>query len=163
LFYPAAAYLHKNHKIISQLTQAKGTAANIKEIILTLSSREYEDLFPEKTKTNNLGRISQRECLEYYKKVDALLFPSLAESYGLPLLESMIIGIPIICSDLPYARWLCGDNAIYFNPHNVESISNSIYYLQNKVNNGWYPDWEPSLRKISTSWDCVGKKFISLL
>jgi glycosyltransferase involved in cell wall biosynthesis len=163
LFYPSAGYPHKNHKIISQLILNKEKIHNIKEIILTLDNKEYVSLFPETSLINNIGRVSPKVCLEYYGRVDALIFPSVAESYGLPLLEAMIIGLPIICSDLPFSHWLCGEEAIYFNPYKVESLTNSICELKSKLNNGWYPSWNSSLQKIPNSWDVVAKKIIKLL
>lgn len=46
----------------------------------------------------------------------ALLFPSRAEGFGLPLLEAAALGVPVVCSDLPVARELLGTNAVYLDP-----------------------------------------------
>jgi glycosyltransferase involved in cell wall biosynthesis len=51
-----------------------------------------------------IGQVPYQELLAYYKSVDALLFPSKIESFGLPLLEASCFGLPVIAADLPYAR-----------------------------------------------------------
>ncbi|WP_220790320.1 glycosyltransferase family 4 protein [Gluconacetobacter takamatsuzukensis] len=46
----------------------------------------------------------------------ALLFPSFAEGFGLPLLEALAMGIPCVCSDLPVFREIAGDLPVYLDP-----------------------------------------------
>ncbi|SDE66869.1 glycosyltransferase family 4 protein [Limimaricola pyoseonensis] len=46
----------------------------------------------------------------------ALVFPSLAEGYGLPPLEAAAMGVPVLCADLPVCRELLGDAAVYLDP-----------------------------------------------
>lgn len=46
----------------------------------------------------------------------ALLFPSLAEGFGLPAIEALMLGCPVICSDLPVFREILGDKAVYADP-----------------------------------------------
>ena len=55
-----------------------------------------------------------------------MVFPSLTESFGLGLVESMMAKCPVAAADLPYAHEVCGDAAVYFNPNNSESIANTI-------------------------------------
>ncbi len=98
-----------------------------------------------------------------YGEVDALFFPSTTESYGLPLLEAMALDIPILCSDLPYARWLCESEAIYFQPTDAKSASDAIAELRRRLMTGWRPDWSTALAKIPEDWDQVANKFIELL
>jgi glycosyltransferase involved in cell wall biosynthesis len=51
-----------------------------------------------------------------YGMADALLFPSLREGFGIPMLEAGLSGLPIFCADLPPFRHTAGDDAIYFDP-----------------------------------------------
>ena len=67
----------------------------------------------------------------------------------------MWIGLPIICPDLPYARALCGEQAIYFEPHNVNSLHAAIEELNKRRNLGWWPDWSSILDKIPRDWQEV--------
>ena len=100
--------------------------------------------------------------LEEYNKADALLFLSTAESYGFPLIEAMYIGLPIVCPNLPYALEICGDQALYFDPNCANSLMETITVLQQKIINGWYPDWRRQLQNIPISWDITATKFIDL-
>jgi len=45
---------------------------------------------------------------------DVFIFPSERESYGLPLVEALAAGVPILCSDIEPFRELAGDAAVYF-------------------------------------------------
>jgi len=64
-----------------------------------------------------------------YNACDVFLFPTLAEGYGIPLIESMVTGIPIVTSDLPITREVAGDAAILSTPDLtgcLEGISRAI-------------------------------------
>ena len=98
-----------------------------------------------------------------YSRVDALFFPSVAESYGSPLVEAMVTGLPVVCSDLPFARWMCGDEGIYFDPHDQKSASAALAELSHRLESGWRPDWRKALGKLPRDWDAVGEAFLELL
>jgi glycosyltransferase involved in cell wall biosynthesis len=95
--------------------------------------------------------------------VDALFFPSLAESYGLPLVEAMVMGLPVVCADLPYAHWLCADQALYFDPADPAAAREAIAELDRRRLAGWRPDWSRALARIPKSWNEVGARFLELL
>jgi glycosyltransferase involved in cell wall biosynthesis len=66
------------------------------------------------------------ELMPYYRTAACLLFPSLYESSGLPPIEAMTFGCPVIVSDIPALRERCGDAAIYCDPYSTESIRNTV-------------------------------------
>jgi len=51
-----------------------------------------------------VGTRPYAELLAYYKSATALLFPSVLESFGLPLIEAAAFGTPVFAADLPYAH-----------------------------------------------------------
>ena len=63
--------------------------------------------------TADMPGLSRSELRAAYESCDALVMPSRCESLGLPLLEGMRLGIPIVALDRPYAREVCGDAAVY--------------------------------------------------
>lgn len=63
-----------------------------------------------------LGHCSDEELATWLAHSRALLFPSFAEGYGLPLMEALAAGVPVIASDLPVFRELAGPVPEYLNP-----------------------------------------------
>ena len=97
-----------------------------------------------------------------YGAVDALLFLSKKESYGFPLLEAMFLGLPVICPDLPYAKTLCGNQAIYFDPDSIESLRTALVELTTLLSDNWKPDWSEQLRSVPKNWEDVASTFLDL-
>jgi glycosyltransferase involved in cell wall biosynthesis len=163
LFYPANNYPHKNFKIFEAMNDFVNQIEFPVRVIITLNSTEISPSIAKLNWLKCVGRLTPEECLKQYEQVTALFFPSLLESYGLPLVESMTAGLPIICSDLPYARWLCEDQAIYFDPLSAKSACEAIDELHRRMADKWQVNWKQALAKIPNSWDEVANKFIDLL
>lgn len=73
---------------------------------------------------------------QYYsliKYAKALIYPSLYEGFGIPILESLCLKTPVICSDLPVFRKSFGDLPIYFESSNSSSLSNALEKLSDIV------------------------------
>jgi glycosyltransferase involved in cell wall biosynthesis len=60
---------------------------------------------------------------EEYERCAALIYPSLVEGLGLPPLEALSAGCPVICADIPALRETCGDAAWYVDPHDPEPLA----------------------------------------
>lgn len=69
-----------------------------------------------------IGPKFGQELADLYRTVDACIFPSFCEAFGHPLVEAMAVGKPVVCSDLPYAREICGDHAIYMDTDDPEDL-----------------------------------------
>jgi glycosyltransferase involved in cell wall biosynthesis len=158
LIYPAADYPHKNHQLLSRID----TNADWPVKHLTLTIDGVEQLAPALSWIEYRGFLSPQEMIDAYAQVDALLFLSKKESYGFPLLEAMFIGLPIVCPDLPYAHELCGDNALYFDPDEPESLRQALLTLQARLDHGWWPDWQERLVNIPKDWDSVAQKMLEV-
>ena len=152
LFYPAAAYPHKNHALLSRATPPSG-AWPVESLLLTVAPEA--DPNPRLGWIRCVGMLSPEAMLAAYADVDALLFLSIAESYGFPLVEAMWIGLPIVCPDLPYAHSLCGDQALYFDPTRIDSLQRALQDLQQRLQAGWWPDWSARLVGLPRDWDAV--------
>ena len=153
LIYPAASYPHKNHKLLSAITRANADTWPVQRLVLTVGC----ELNPAPTVPwiDCVGFLSAQQMIQAYSHMDALLFLSRDESYGFPLVEAMFVGLPVICPDLPYARILCGAQAIYFAPNHVASLKRAIETLKLRLDAGWWPDWTKQLAVIPASWDKV--------
>lgn len=60
---------------------------------------------------------------------EALVLPSFAEGFGLPVLEAQAAGTPVACSDLPALHEAGGETAVFFNPHDAATIASALNSL----------------------------------
>ena len=73
-----------------------------------------------------LSGCSDQELTRHLAPACALLFPSRAEGYGLPLMEAFGLGVPVIASDLPVFRELAGDVPLYLDPLDAKGWEQAI-------------------------------------
>ena len=78
--------------------------------------------------------VSDNQLTKLYSNAKMLVFPSFYEGFGLPPLEAMSCGCPVIISDIPVLRELYENSALYINPCSVENIKNAISNLLNDSN-----------------------------
>ena len=64
--------------------------------------------------------------LDLYACADVLVFPSLYEGFGLPVLEAMASGVPVACGNVSSLPEVAGDAASYFCPNSIEDISDAV-------------------------------------
>lgn len=69
-----------------------------------------------------LGHLTNSELVAWYKGAECLLFPSLYESFGLPVIEAMACGCPVVASNISALREVCGSAASYCDPIDIASI-----------------------------------------
>lgn len=72
------------------------------------------------------GYLKENDMPFFYKNADALIYPSLYEGFGLPALEAMASGTPVITSDIPTIKETAKDGALYVNPENSDSIAKAM-------------------------------------
>jgi glycosyltransferase involved in cell wall biosynthesis len=73
-----------------------------------------------------LGRVPYEQVLAYHRGALALVFPSLIETFGHPLLEAMLVGTPVLAADIPSFREIAGDAALYFPPRDPERLAGLV-------------------------------------
>ena len=73
-----------------------------------------------------LGRVSDEELRNLYLNARFLVFPSLYEGFGLPVLEAQTFGVPVIASDIPVLREVAGKAGAFFEVDNADALANSI-------------------------------------
>lgn len=91
--------------------------------------KKTQDLLEKSKRNPNIefkSHISDNELTLLYNESKLFLFPSFYEGFGLPPLEAMACGTPVITSNLSSMPEVCGDAAIYIDPHSVEDISQKI-------------------------------------
>ncbi len=74
---------------------------------------EFSSLL-QKPGVMHLGYIADEELPALYSGCKAFVFPSLYEGFGIPVIEALACGAPVLCSDIPVFREIAGDAATYF-------------------------------------------------
>tara|TARA_E500000178_G_C17004007_1_gene747192 strand:+ start:1213 stop:2247 length:1035 start_codon:yes stop_codon:yes gene_type:complete len=131
--YIADGNAHKNHNNLLEAWSLLGKNGFKPKLFLTLSENdklllkkiEYLCLV-EGLEIYNIDKNNRHDILDIYKSSEALIFPSLYESFGLPLIEASQMGLPILASELDYVREAC-DPVETFDPNSPKSIMKAVY------------------------------------
>jgi glycosyltransferase involved in cell wall biosynthesis len=125
LLYPTHVGAHKNIRFLQSMLRSCQETLPV-PVLLTLTATK-DDLLGSRTLASWLGSsvelvqfigsVERSELPDLYASHDILVFPSLCESFGFPLLEAMVSGMPIAVSNLDWAHELCGKAALYADPH----------------------------------------------
>jgi glycosyltransferase involved in cell wall biosynthesis len=112
------------------------------------------------------GYIADQDLAVLYSLSKLLLFPSLSEGFGMPVVEAMACGAPVITSSISCLPEIAGDAAILVDPFNVEEIANGINRLatnealrNEKITQGLINakrfSWDQTARKVLGLYDAV--------
>ncbi len=108
------------------------------------------------------GYLNDLELRVVYSLAAAFIFPSLCEGFGLPLLEAMASGIPVMASQTSALPEICQDAALYFDPEQPEDIAEKILHLLKD------PDLRKDLiergekRVLNFSWESMAEQTLSI-
>ncbi len=72
------------------------------------------------------GWVDEDELAALYRAATAMVLPSFVEGFGLPVLEALQAGVPVLCSDIAAHREIAGEAAVWFDPHDVASIAAAV-------------------------------------
>ena len=86
----------------------------------------------QRPRVRELGRLTDEELVEAYRRCDMVVFASLYEGFGLPILEAQAMGRPVITSNFGAMREAAGDGALLVDPYSVEEIRAAILRLKNE-------------------------------
>lgn len=73
------------------------------------------------------GRLTDEEVMGLLRRARALVFPSLYEGFGIPPLEAMLAGCPVLASDIPPVREVCAQAAWFFDPHDARALATLVH------------------------------------
>lgn len=134
LFYIGSLYPHKNIDVVLKaLSEIKNK--DLKLVVATANNVFYKR-FLKQVKKYNLekkvitpGFIKDEHLQKVYKEAKALIFPSKMEGFGLPGLEAMLCGCPVISSDASCLPEVYSNAALYFDPDDYRSLIKKINSL----------------------------------
>jgi alpha-1,3-rhamnosyl/mannosyltransferase len=76
-----------------------------------------------------LGPVRREQILPLFAGADLYAFPSRHEGFGIPVLEAMAQGTPVVCADIPALREVAGDAAVFVAPDDVDAWVDAITAL----------------------------------
>lgn len=130
--YVADGVPHKNHQVLLDAWCLLAQEGLRPSLALTLSARDRALsarvdalVATQGLAVSNIGEFSHESLFDLYGSARALIFPSLCESYGLPLIEASAVGLPIVASELDYVRDVC-QPAVTFDPTSPHSIAAAV-------------------------------------
>lgn len=85
--------------------------------------RKLIDSSPIKNRVTHLGYLSDADLLSQYLKCKALIYPSIYEGFGIPILEALNLDTPVLTSKGTVMEEIAGESAMYFDPYDVDSIA----------------------------------------
>jgi glycosyltransferase involved in cell wall biosynthesis len=84
---------------------------------------------PRKDEIQVLGYVSDSKLEELYRRAAIFAFPSLDEGFGMPVLDAMARGVPVLTSNVSAMPEVAGDAALLVDPHNIASIAEGLCRL----------------------------------
>jgi len=137
-FYPANPWPHKNHAgLFRALALVRETSGEAIPLVCTgrLAGEERGALplareagLPE-GQVADLGFVDAADLPALYRAARLLVFPSLFEGFGIPMLEAMASGCPVACSESTSLPELGGDAVRYFDPRSEASMAGALEEL----------------------------------
>jgi glycosyltransferase involved in cell wall biosynthesis len=104
------------------------------EVIGELTDSQRSLLKANGTCFKELGRISHKEVCEAYNRCDFVIFASLYEGFGLPILEAQSVGRPVITSNCSSMPEVAGGAALLVDPHSTASIRDAVVQIIQSAN-----------------------------
>lgn len=141
-------------------------AANL--VVGDLSAKYIEKCLPgeenafARSRIHSIGYVENRHLPVLIKMSQGFLYPSLRESFGLPLLEAMACGVPVITSDSSSMPEIAQDAAIKVNPKCKKSLANAMTSLWSS--NVWKSHFKQRAIKRSSefSWNRMSSEYVHL-
>jgi glycosyltransferase involved in cell wall biosynthesis len=137
MFYPAATWPHKNHrklfealKILKELHRFDG------QLVLTgVAMQAHDEVLAEigrqglQKDVKALGFLAYEDLPWLFNLARMMVFPSLFEGFGIPLVEAMACGCPVACSKVTSIPEVVGKAGMFFDPASAEDIAEKIWML----------------------------------
>lgn len=133
ILYVGSAFPHKNlERFISAFSLLKEQHPDLKLVLVgkrELHSKQLERWSKKIEHHEDIiftGFVPDEELKWYYEHAKAYVFPSLSEGFGLPALEAMVHGCPVVSSNTTCLPEVCGDAAHYFDPEDIHEMAQKI-------------------------------------
>jgi glycosyltransferase involved in cell wall biosynthesis len=132
LYFPGHTWHHKNHRAaVTALRILRDKYGLTMELVCTGGPREGQSGLDQQIEAEHLpvrflGYCDRSELPALYRNAACLVFPSLFEGFGMPVLEAMACGCPVVCSNTTSLPEIAGDGAVLIDPLDHEALADGI-------------------------------------
>lgn len=117
---------NKNFSAVVKALDMMGEAAPVCVIVGTRNDRVFEATRLDTRRVHHLGYVSDAELVALYRQASVMVYPSFYEGFGLPPLEAMWHGCPVVVSRTSAMPEVCADAALYCDPHDPASLAQAL-------------------------------------
>lgn len=125
----------KNHPESELKFYAVGASEDFKNRVKKV--KEIDNTIVE-SEVRYFDYISSKELYDLFAQAYFLLYPSRSEGYGLPVLDALNAGCPVVASELCSVPEVIGSSAYYVDPYSTKSIEHGIEFMALPANNNYY-------------------------
>jgi len=132
IFLPGRTYPHKGHLTLIRAFDAIASRIPHHLVFCGAPDRAHDEVMqaiagsPHGARIHHLGRISSGEVAALFRLADILAFPSEFEGFGLPLIEAMTVGCPVVATSAASIPEVVGDAALLVPPGDHEALAEAI-------------------------------------
>lgn len=124
--YTGNLYPHKNVGVL--IAAVEKLKINL---VIVCARSVFVNRLPKSEYVHYLGRLADSELIKVYKLASVFVFPSLIEGFGLPGLEAMAVGLPVISARTSCLPEIYGEAAMFFDPYSSDDLARKISQILN--------------------------------
>ncbi|MFT8720156.1 glycosyltransferase family 4 protein [Acetobacter sp.] len=109
-----------------------------------------------------VGRVSDEELRALYGAASCFVFPSFYEGFGLPAVEAMACGCPVVAASIPALEEVCGEAALFASPFDQEAISRSVFEILENQDVAQKLKEKGLDRAKSFTWDEAARQLVGI-
>ncbi len=169
IFYIGKHHPYKNIKaLLSAYKQYAEIYENFQLVIGGKRDERRQDLYTLVSEFGMEGRIlftdfvPETEIFELYRQAELFVFPSLYEGFGLPPLEAMACGVPVICSNAASLPEVVGDAAIQVNASDVNELADAIRTVLTNTDLREELKLKGQRRALQFSWEHAARQLMQV-
>ncbi|MBN9150400.1 MAG: glycosyltransferase family 4 protein [Micrococcales bacterium] len=161
LVYMGSFMPYKNvEALASALTELPGYRLQLLSRISDSDRARYSALAPEGA-IEFFDGVTDEQYTGLLERATALATASLEEGFGIPLIEALAMGTPVVCTDIPVFHEVAGEGAAYFDPHSPSDIARVVRSLEDDT------VWEQlsaagPAQAAKFTWDRSAEKLLAL-
>jgi glycosyltransferase involved in cell wall biosynthesis len=152
IFYPANAWPHKNHGRLVEAFKILRKRFPSLSLFFTGDLGQGEEirrLIRDTPGLEHLGYVSAEKLQELMRSAKCLVFPSLYEGFGMPVIEALRVGTPVACSNTTSLPEVGGEAAEYFDPNDAVQMAQAV---EKAISNASNPEWQERAKRQSAKF-----------